>query len=159
MDADGDGQISSTEEQRYARRVLRDLALEVDGRPAPLTLTDVQFPPRRELNEGLGVIRLNLAAKAAFGGAGEHQLSFRNDHLPELGVYLANVLAPTTDAIAVTRQQRDPLQHGLRVDRSVRSAGARAWPRRTGGLLLGLCLGLLLARSQWKRRRQSGSEF
>ena len=149
IDTDGDGQISRAEEQAYARRVLQDIALEVDGRRAPLALTGVQFPSRREMNEGIGAIRLTLAAEAALGLAGEHQLSFRNDHLPELGVYLANALVPTTEAIKITGQQRDALQHGLQVDFRVLSADARAWPRWTGVLLFGLCLTLLL--SQWKR--------
>lgn len=151
IDADGDGKISSAEEQAYARRVLQDVALEVDGRRAPLALTGVQFPSRREMNEGIGAIRLDLAAEAALGTAGEHQLSFRNDHLPELGVYLANALVPPTDAIEITGQQRDALQHGLQVNFRVLSADARAGPRWTGMLLFGLCLALLLP--QWKRMR------
>jgi len=149
IDADGDGRISPAEEQAYARRVLRDVALEVDGRRAPLALAGIQFPSRREMNEGIGAIRLDLAAEAALGAAGKHQLSFRNDHLPELGVYLANALVPASDAIEITGQQRDALQHGLQVDFRVLSADARAWPRWTGGLLFGLCLALLL--TQWKR--------
>ena len=151
IDVDGDGKISSAEEQAYVGRVLRDIALEVDGRRAPLALTGFQFPSRREMNEGLGAIRLELAAEAPLGAAGDHQLSFRNDHLPELGVYLANALIPTTEAIKITGQQRDTLQHGLQVDFRVLSADARAWPRWIGVLLFGLCLALLLP--QWKRLR------
>ena len=152
IDVDGDGQISPAEEQAYARRVLSDISLEIDGRRAMLALASIQFPSRREMNEGIGAIRLTLAAEAALGTAGEHQLSFRNDHLPELGVYLANALVPTTDAIKITGQQRDALQHGLQVDFRVLSADARAWPRWTGLLLFGLCLALLLP--QWKRLRR-----
>jgi hypothetical protein len=151
IDVDGDGQISSAEEKAYVRRVLHDIVLEVDGRRAPLALTGVQFPSRREMNEGNGAIRLDLAAVAALGTAGEHQLSFRNDHLPELGVYLANALVPTTEAIRITGQQRDALQHGLQVDFRLLSANARAWPRWAGVLLLGVCLALLFP--QWKRLR------
>ena len=152
IDTDGDGQISSGEEQAYARRVLQDIAIEVDGRRATLELTEVRFPSRREMNEGLGAIRLDLAAEAALGAAGKHELSFRNDHLPELGVYQANALLPTTDAIKITALQRDELQHELRVDFGVLSADARAWPRWTGMLLfLVLCLALLLPR--WRRLR------
>jgi hypothetical protein len=85
------------------------------------------------------------------GAAGEHQLSFRNDHLPKLGVYLANALVPETDAIKITGQQHDALQHELQVNFLVLSPDARAWPRRIGVLLFGLCLALLL--TQWKRLR------
>ncbi len=149
IDADGDGQISPAEEQAYARRVLRDVSLEVDGQRAPLALTSIHFPARREMNEGLGAIRLGLAAKAPLGTAGEHRLFFRNDHLPELGVYLANALVPATDAINITGQQRDPLQRGLRVGFRVLSPDVRAWPRWIGILLFGLCLAFLFAR--WSR--------
>lgn len=152
IDVDGDGQISPAEEQAYARRALRDVALEVDGLRTPLTLTGIQFPSRREMNEGVGAIRLDLAAEAAFGAAGEHQLTFRNDHLPELGAYMANALVPTTDTIKITGQQRDALQRGLRVNFLSLSSDARAWPRWTGVLLFGLCLALLLPR--WKRLRR-----
>jgi hypothetical protein len=151
IDSDGDGQISAAEEQTYARRVLQDIALEVDGRRAPLALTGVQFPSRREMNEGIGAIRFEVEAKAALDAAGEHQLYFRNDHLPELGVYLANALVPATDAIKITGQQRDALQHELRVNFGVLPADARAWPGWTGVLLFGLCLALLL--TQWNRLR------
>ncbi|MBO0726028.1 MAG: hypothetical protein J2P52_10545 [Blastocatellia bacterium] len=152
IDVDGDGQISPAEEQAYARRALRDVALEVDGRRTPLTLTGIQFPSRREMNEGVGAIRLDLAAEADFGAGGAHQLTFRNDHLPELGVYMANALVPTTDAIKITGQLRDALQRGLQVDFRASSADGRAWSRWTGVLLFGLCLALLLPR--WKRLRR-----
>lgn len=151
IDVDGDGQFSSAEEQAYARRVLQDIAFEMDGRRAPLVLTAVQFPSRREMSEGMGAIRLNLASPSDLDAVGEHQLSFRNDYLPELGVYLANALVPTTDAIKITGQQRDELQHELRVGFRVLPADARVWPRWTGVLLFGLCLALFF--SQRKRLR------
>lgn len=151
IDVDGDGQISPAEEQAYVRHVLQDITLEVDGRRLPLALAGVQFPSRREIDEGLGAIRLDLTAEAALNAAGDHQLLFRNDHLPELGVYLANALIPATRAIKITGQQRDALQHGLQVDFRVLPTDARAWPRWTGVLLFGLSLALLLP--QWKRLR------
>src|SRR5262245_14272763 len=48
IDVDSDGQISPAEEQAYARLALQDVALEVDGRRTPLTLTGLQFASRRE---------------------------------------------------------------------------------------------------------------
>jgi hypothetical protein len=149
IDVDGDGRLSAAEEQAYARRVLQDLSLEVDGRRVPLRLEGVEYPSRREMKEGVGRIRLDLAAEAALDAAGEHRLSFRNDHLPEVGAYLANVLAPATDAFRIDGQQRDALQHELRVDFQVLTPGARARPLRTAALLSGLCLALLFT----QRRR------
>jgi nickel/cobalt transporter (NicO) family protein len=151
IDVDGDGQISSAEEQAYARRVLQDVALEVDGRRAPLAVSGVQFPSRREMNEGVGAIRLDLTAEATLG-AGEHQLFFRNDHLPELGVYLVNALVPTTSEIKISGQARDPLQREMRLSFHGAPADTRGlWPW-TGALMLCLCLALFF--SQWKRLRQ-----
>jgi len=152
IDVDGDGEISSAEEQNYARSVLRDIALEVDGRRTPLALTGVQFPSRREMNEGVGAIRLDLAAEAALGAAGEHQLSFRNDHLPELGVYLVNALVPTTSEIKISGQERDPLQREMRLSFHGAPADTRGLRPWTGALMLCLCLALFF--SQWKRLRQ-----
>jgi hypothetical protein len=151
IDVDADGQISPAEEQAYARHVLRDIALEVDGRRAPLALTGVQFPSGLEMSEGNGAIRLDLVAEAALEVAGEHQLSFRNDYLPELGVYLANALIPTTDAIKITGQERDALQHGIQVNFRVLSSDAHAWPRWAAVLLFGLSPAMLFP--QWRRLR------
>jgi hypothetical protein len=156
IDSDGDGQISPAEEQAYARRVLKDISLEVDGRRAPLALTGIHFPSRREMNEGTGAIRLDLAAEAALGAAGEHRLSFRNDHLPELGVYLVNALVPTSSEITLGGQVRDPLQREMRlsfqVAPHVTPAGTHSpWPW-VGVLMLCPCLVLLF--SQRKRLRR-----
>ncbi|MDQ3258918.1 MAG: hypothetical protein M3R15_34490 [Acidobacteriota bacterium] len=156
IDVDDDGQISPAEEQAYARRVLQDIALEVDGRRAPLALTGIHFPARREMNEGTGAIRLDLAAEAALGASGEHQLSFRNNHLPELGVYLVNALVPTTSEIKIRGQERDLLQREMRLSFHVTPAdthGPRSW---TGMLMLCLCLVLLFP--LWKQLRQSRAD-
>jgi nickel/cobalt transporter (NicO) family protein len=153
IDVDGDGNISSAEEQNYARSVLRDIALEVDGRRTPLALTGVRFPSRSEMNEGVGAIRLDLAADAALGAAGEHQLSFRNDHLPELGVYLVNALVPTTSEIKISGQARDPLQREMRLSFHCApedTLGLRPW---TGALMLCLCLALFFSRRKRPGRR------
>lgn len=152
IDVDGDGKILGTEEQAYARRVWQDVALEVDGRRVPLALTKLQFPSRLEMSEGIGAIRLELAAEAALGIAGEHQISFRNDHLPELGVYLSNALVPATNEIKINKQERDALQQGLRINFHATPDAAHAGWRWTGVLIFCLWLALLLP--QWKRLLQ-----
>jgi hypothetical protein len=151
IDSDGDGQVSPLEEQAYARRVMQDIALEVDGRLTPLALKGAEFPSRREMNEGVGAIHLELAVEADLGAAGKHRLSFRNDHLPEFSVYLVNALVPATDAIKIDGQQRDALQHELRVDFRALPPDVSAGARWIGVLMFGLCLALSL--TQWKRLR------
>ncbi len=152
IDVDGDGQISTAEEQAYAQRVMQDVALEVDGRRAPLALKGVEFPSRQEMKGGVGAIRLRLAAEADLGAAGEHRLSFRNEHLPELGAYLVNALVPTTSEIKIGKQERDPLQHELRLSFHVNAADTRGPRRWTGVLLLCLCIVLLFPRLKQLRR-------
>ena len=153
IDIDDDGQISSAEEQAYAQRVLQDIALEVDGRRAPVALIGIHFPSRREMNEGSGAIRLDLMVEAAaLGTAGEHQLSFRNDHMPEVGAYLANALLPATSEIKISRQERDPLQREMRLSFHVTPADIHVRQPWTVVLMLCLCLVLLFPR--WKHLRQ-----
>jgi hypothetical protein len=83
---------------------------------------------------------------------GEHQLSFRNDHLPELGVYLVNALVPSTSEIKISGQERDPLQREMRLSFDVTTKDTHEPRPWTGVLMLSLCLVLLFP--QWKHRRQ-----
>jgi len=148
IDLDLNGEISSSEEQDYARRVLDNLTLELDQRRLPLALTATQFPARSEMKEGVGVIRFDLAAPAVLS-AGDHQLAFRNNYLSELGVYQANALVPATESIKITAQERDAQQHELRLHvRVAASATSPVWP---GVLLGGACLTLLAG--AWYRYR------
>jgi len=152
MDTDGNGQISTAEEQAYARRVRQDIELAVNGVNAPLTLTEMQFPTQQEMREGLGTIRLTLTAAATFGATAQQQIYFRNNHVPELGVYLVNALVPTTNEIKLGRQERDPLQRELRLRFHITPAATRQPQTWTRGLIFCLCLLLLLP--QWKHLRQ-----
>jgi hypothetical protein len=160
IDSDGDGQITSREEQAYAQQVTQDVALELDGRRTPLSLSSIQVPTLNEMNGGASAIRLDLTAETALDKNGEHQLSFTNEHLPKLSVYLANVLVPSVDAIKITGQQRDELQRRLQVGFLVKTAQSvvssdapivvdartHTLPRWIGVLLAGLCVGLLIRR-------------
>jgi hypothetical protein len=95
---------------------------------------------------------IRLAAATPLDRAGEHRLDFRNDHLPEFGAYLANVLVPKTDAIAVTGQQHDPLQHGLMVRFRV-AAQPIGGPRWMA--VLPFALGLAMVLLHWRKRGDS----
>lgn len=156
IDGDGDGQISSSEEQLYARRVMQDIALEVDGRRAPLAPTRVEFPSRDEMREGVGAIRLDLAAAVDLGAAGEHRLSFRNEHLPELSVYLINALVPSAGEIKLGAQERDTLQREMRLSFNVNSSDARGPQPWTRVFVLCLCLALVFL--TWRRLRRRNDE-
>lgn len=152
IDTDGNGQITTAEGQAYARRVLQDIALSVNGVNTSLSLSDIQFPTQQEMREGLGTIRLTFVAAVTLATADQQQLYFRNNHQPELGVYLVNALVPTTREIKIGGQERDPLQREMRLRFHVTSAvkdEARPW---AGVLMFCLCLVLLFP--QGKHRRQ-----
>ncbi|HEX4947436.1 MAG TPA: hypothetical protein VFZ34_12260 [Blastocatellia bacterium] len=152
IDADGDGQIATAEEQAYALRVLRDLELAVNGVNTPLTLSDLQFPTQKEMREGLGTIRLTFAATTKLSPAAQQQIYFRNNHLPELSVYLVNALVPVSNEIKIRGQARDPLQSEMRLSFDITAADTRA-PLRWQGVLI-FCLCLLLLLPQWKYLRR-----
>lgn len=157
IDADTDGQITTAEEQAYARRVRQDLELSINGVNAPLTLINIEFPTQQEMREGLGTIRLTFVAAATLGAGDHQQLYFRNNHLPELGVYLVNGLVPTTSEIKISGQERDPLQREMRLNFHVTPAGIGGLRPWIGVLMCGLCLVLFFP--QWKHLRQLFRRF
>jgi hypothetical protein len=114
IDQDRDGRISSAEERTYVDQVLRDVELQVDGAPAPLSLIESGFPTVEEMREGLGTIRVRL--RAARRG---HKLRFENRHLPRVSVYLVNCLAGTSEALTVGRPVRDEAQKSIEFEYSV----------------------------------------
>jgi len=116
IDADGDRKISEAEGEAYANDyVLRDLALEVDGKTQPLTILDGSFPTPLDMSAGLGTIRLHIAAEAPEGVPGNHSLSFRNDHQPVNSKYLLNAFKNSGE-VEIARQDREKLQHAIWVD-------------------------------------------
>lgn len=128
VDTDGDGELTAAEQQAYARQVRHAVTLAVDDRPVALALVDAQFPSPQDVHAGVGVIRVRLAAPASLTTAGRHRIAWRNDYLPDIGVYLANVLVPKSDTLTIVRQARDPLQRGLTIDVDVRDAAHARWP-------------------------------
>jgi hypothetical protein len=109
-----DGEISEGEGKAYANQLLKEIVLDVDGRRQPLTVVSSQFPSFREMSSGLGVIRIE-AQTAWTGTPGRHSLVYENKHKPDLGVYLVNALVPANPKIAITAQNRDPLQREFRL--------------------------------------------
>ena len=115
IDTDGDGEISETEGEAYSNEVLRDVSLEVDGEPQPLTLTSSQFPTPLDMSAGMGMIRLQIAAGGPAATPGEHQLYYRNDHQPVNSKYLVNAFKKSSE-VEILLQDRERLQHAIRVD-------------------------------------------
>ena len=140
IDTDRDDRISTAEADAYAAAVVQEIVLVQDGRPQRLKLEGHQFPPAAELKTGMGTIRLEASAQAS-DGRGQHRLSLRNDHRPDVAVYLVNALAPTTPQITIEAQHRDPEQRGIQLDYSVASDRIRSAVVALGMLtLLGAAL-------------------
>jgi hypothetical protein len=116
IDRDGDGQASAAEVDGYARQVLRDVVLSVDGQPIEMTVTRAEGASREEMSAGAGTIRLEAFGKIRAMSAGRHQLRLMNTHQPGFSVYLVNALVPSDPAITITAQRRDALQHGIELD-------------------------------------------
>ena len=152
IDTNRDGQISNAEEEAYARQVLGSVALSVDGRPAPITLVEIRVPPFREMNLGVGTIRVRATASVSAAAAGRHQISYFNAHRSESSVYLVNALVPTDARIRIAGQRRDRSQHGLTLDYTV--SGDAPWAR-TCSLLAGLAMAgvLVFTRRPWTHAR------
>jgi hypothetical protein len=115
IDLDGNGRISREEELQYAERVLRDVQLKLDGKLVPLKPVTATFPPRADMEQGEGVIHLKAFAKISKLSLGSHEIAYRNEHLPDISVYLVNGLVPANKAIQITGQLRDEQQKDYRL--------------------------------------------
>lgn len=139
------------ETHAYSEHVLREIRLEVDGRPVPLALIDRRFPTQAAMSGGEGTIQLHFtAAVSGLVGRG-HRVFYRNDHRADIGVYLANALAPTTDRVAVITQKHAVDQRDLVIEYALDGSGAQNplfwW------VTAGVVVGLATAGDRLKRRR------
>jgi hypothetical protein len=139
MDTNRDGEISSAEGEAYARQVLRSVVLKAYVRPMVITLVETSVPEFREMNLGVGTIRLRATARIPISAAGHHQVSFLNADKPESSVYLVNALVPENPRIQITDQRRDVAQHGLMLDYAV-VADSTTPSSRTFALFAGLVM-------------------
>jgi hypothetical protein len=156
IDQDRDGRISTEEQRAYANRVAREVDLQVDGAPAPLSLIESKFPALEATREGLGTIAIKL--RTARSG---HELRFENRHLPQFSVYLVNCLAAPADGLVVSRQQRDEAQRSIALayafdapaagPRTAWATLAPLWPAVIG-MLLAVRMAVLLYRSKHNQR-------
>jgi hydrogenase/urease accessory protein HupE len=124
IDRDGDGTISTTEQQAYADMVCREVSLTVDGELVPLAVKSATFPTLPEMKEGVGDIAIRFESPMPASG-GSHRLLFENCHQPDISVYLANSLVPARPDVAITEQTRNLDQSMYRVDYTQSADGAR----------------------------------
>jgi hypothetical protein len=125
IDRDADGVVSAREIEDYARVVLRDLVIEVDGVRHGLTLTRAECPSWPEFRDGIGTIRIEASSAMPLVAARSHRIRYRNLHRPDISVYLANALVPSWRDVAIVRQSRDVRQQSFELDIDVR--GGRSY--------------------------------
>jgi hypothetical protein len=118
VDRDGDARVSPIEIEGYARRVLQDVSLRIDGRPSSLTLVRAESPSWDEFREGLGTIRVEAFTHAALR-KGRHHVVYENAHEPAIGVYLVNALLPSSEDVTIGAEHRDALQRRVDLDVNV----------------------------------------
>ena len=156
IDTDADGFITEAEQQAYARRVLRDLSLTIDGERARLRLMSTKSPKTEEMMEGRGEIQIEFDADVPFGGP-NRTLIFENHHQNRIAAYLVNCLVPRDPDIRVIGQNRNYEQSLYRLD--YEQAGVRsgllsfAWWSGGRGWLAIVAL-LLFARLAWVLRQR-----
>lgn len=110
VDKDRDGNFSSAEKEAYARKVIAELMVRMEGVRMRLDLKEVTFPGLQELKEGVGVIRVTAGREWPKPLAGWHRLEITNNHLPTMSVYHVNVMKPKDRTVEILKQSRDPLQ-------------------------------------------------
>jgi hypothetical protein len=123
IDRNRDGSVDTGEGTTYAARVQRDLRLEVDGRPVMLGQLRQQYPSVAAMLNGEGTIELRWTSILPALAPGEHRLSYRNLHRPDISAYLANALVPTSDVVTVVAQHRDIDQRELVIEYRLRDRG------------------------------------
>lgn len=105
IDANQDGAVSKAEEQAYARSVLHDLTLTVNGQRVTPEIVSIQFPSVDLMKEGLGEIQLALRVPIAKHGA-RQKLVLENHHQRAISAYLVNCLKPQDPSLHIVGQHR-----------------------------------------------------
>jgi hypothetical protein len=126
IDRDGDRVVSAREVEAYARQVMPDVSLWIDGLDCPLTLTRAQSPEWSEMRDGTGTIRIEAVGEAPLRHGGTHHIAFQNVHQPSISVYVVNALKPSSHHIAIGGQRRDLQQHRIDLDVEVAGLGEQA---------------------------------
>jgi hypothetical protein len=152
IDRDHDGNVAAAEAIAYSARVLGELRLEVDGRPMPLELIDQRFPTVSAMSKGEGTIQIRLSVAVPPLAAGGHRVLYRNDHRPDIAVYLANALVPTSERVAVRAQRRSVDQRDLVIEYVIDADAATGW-----SWWLAACLGGVTAIIAALGLRRSGT--
>lgn len=150
IDTDGNRSIDPSEGRAYAERLLGALVLDVDATPLRVTLVESVAPTTEALLNGEGTLRVRAVAPLHPLGAGLHHLRYQNGHRPDIGVYLANALVPSSGRVAIAAQRRNADQRDLTIEYELRADRAT---RIGGGLTVAVAGALLWVASRRRARR------
>lgn len=89
LDANADRTVTDTEAQGYARRVLTQSTLTLDGVAVSWTLDGVYVPPYQALEVGSGTISIHAVAERP-DSSGAHTLGYQNSYQPAASRPTAN---------------------------------------------------------------------
>lgn len=105
IDSNQDGAVSKAEEQAYARSVLHDLTLSMNGRRVTPEIVSIQFPSVDLMKEGLGEIQLALRVPIAKNSPLQ-KFVLENHHQRAISAYLVNCLKPQDPSLNIVSQRR-----------------------------------------------------
>jgi hypothetical protein len=106
IDTNADGAVSPAEEQAYARSVLHDLALSMNGQQVRAEIVATQFPSVALMKEGIGEIHVALRVRVA-KPAVRQKFVLENRHQRAISAYLVNCLEPHDHSLRVVSQRRN----------------------------------------------------
>ena len=119
IDTNQDDRISEVESQAYVDLFLKDITFEVDDQSTLLVATNLEFPTPLDLKAGVGLIRFNLYTNLPADHRGNHHFFYKNNHQPDVGIYLVNTLGDAAHWVKIAKQERDIFQASVRVEYSI----------------------------------------
>ncbi|GIK37242.1 MAG: hypothetical protein BroJett011_10750 [Chloroflexota bacterium] len=119
IDTNQDDRISEAESQAYVDLFLKDITFEIDGQPTLLTPADLEFSTPLDLKAGVGVIRFKLYTNLPGDHRGSHQFFYKNNHRPDIGIYLVNTLGDAARWVTIAKQERDIFQASVQVEYTI----------------------------------------
>jgi hypothetical protein len=96
LDANQDGKVQPQEAQSYARNVLSQSTLKLNGQNTLWTLQSTEIPPLEDLRLGSATLKIYAQAKRT-DLAGVHSLSYLNRYTPAKSQWVANVFLQPSD--------------------------------------------------------------
>ncbi len=131
LDSNQDDVLSQAEMEAYVDGFISDLTLTVDDEPLPLTVENLDFPPALAVRAGQAVIRFDLHAVPP-SIPGGHALFYRNNHMPDSGVYVINAMTEIPAVVQITDRQRDIQQSSIHMAYQIKAAFDEPAPAQPG---------------------------